>query len=127
MFPSVCDVGLSLARKPRSFFDGFFGYKRTIFLSSSADDTIWILIELYHFKEKWYNMAKDIPMNENDLLKKAEEAIHVMAETAGRLDVSGATSIESLVDLCQRCRGNLLDYATEYWKCKIEMEKKDND
>lgn len=81
---------------------------------------------LYNFNQKWYNMAKDIPMNENELLKKAEEAIHVMAETAGRLDVSGATSIESLVDLCQRCRGNLLDYATEYWKCKIEMEKKDN-
>ena len=68
-------------------------------------------------------MAKDIPMNENELLKKAEEAIHVMAETAGRLDVSGATSIESLVDLCQRCRGNLLDSATEYWKCKIDFEK----
>jgi len=56
-------------------------------------------------------------------IKVAEEAIHVMAEQAGRLDVSGATSIDSLVDLCQRCRGNLLDSASEYWKCKIEMER----
>ena len=62
-------------------------------------------------------------MYDGELMKKAEEAIHVMAETAGRLDVSGATSIESLVDLCQRCRGNLLDSATEYWKCKIDFEK----
>ena len=61
-------------------------------------------------------MAKD------ELMKKAEEAIHVMAETAGRLNVSGATSIESLVDLCQRCRGDLLDAAMEYWKLKTAME-----
>lgn len=60
------------------------------------------------------------------LIKKAEDAIRVMAETAGKLDVSGATSIDSLVDLCQRCRGNLLDSATEYWKCKIEHERKDS-
>jgi hypothetical protein len=59
-------------------------------------------------------------------LRRAEDAIHVMAEQAGRLDVSGGTSIDSLVDLCQRCRGNLLDAATEYWKFKIGMEKKDN-
>lgn len=57
-------------------------------------------------------------------LRVAEEAIHVMAEQAGRLDVSGATSIDSLVNLCQRCRGNLLDSATEYWKTKIEQERK---
>ena len=60
------------------------------------------------------------------LMKKAEDAIHVMAEVAGKLDVSGATSIEFLVGLCQTCRGDLLDYAAEYWKCKTEMEKKDN-
>lgn len=65
-------------------------------------------------------------MYDGELMKKAEEAIHVMAETAGRLDVSGATSIESLVDLCQRCRGNLLDSATEYWKLKIDIEEKEN-
>lgn len=65
-------------------------------------------------------------MFSGELMNKAEDAIHIMAETAGRLDVSGATTIGSLVDLCQRCRGNLLDAATEYWKCKIEMEKKDN-
>ena len=65
-------------------------------------------------------------MNENELLKKAEEAIHVMAETAGRLDISGYNNIDSVVDLCQRCRGNLLDTAMEYWKLKTEMEKKDN-
>ena len=62
-------------------------------------------------------------MYDDELMKKAEDAIHVMAEQAGRLDVSGAKSIDSLVDLCQRCRGNLLDAATEYWKCKIDMEK----
>ena len=60
------------------------------------------------------------------LIKKAEEAIHVMAEVAGKLDVSDATTIGALVDLCQRCRGNLLDAATEYWKCKIEHERKDS-
>lgn len=71
--------------------------------------------------------ADRIDSSVGELVKKAEEAIHVMAEIAGWLDVSGANSIDSLVDLCQRCRGNLLDAATEYWKCKIEMEKKDND
>ena len=65
-------------------------------------------------------------MHNDELMKKAEDAIRVMAETAGKLDVSGATSIDSLVDLCQRCRGNLLDAATEYWKCKIEHERKDS-
>ena len=60
---------------------------------------------------------------ENDLMKKAEEAIHVMAEVAGKLDVSGGTTIGALVDLCQRCRGNLLDAAAEYWKFKINMER----
>ena len=64
-------------------------------------------------------------MYNDELMKKAEDAIHVMAETAGRLDVSGGTTIDSLVDLCQRCRGNLLDAATEYWKCKIAQEKDD--
>ena len=72
-------------------------------------------------------MMEVAKMTKDELVKKAEDAIHVMAEIAGRLDVSGANSIDSLVDLCQRCRGNLLDSATEYWKCKIEMEKKDND
>ena len=60
------------------------------------------------------------------LSKKAEDAIHVMAEVAGNLDVAGGTTIGALVDLCQRCRGNLLDAATEYWKCKIDMEEKEN-
>ena len=60
---------------------------------------------------------------ENELMKKAEEAIHVMAEVAGKLDVSDGTTVGALVDLCQRCRGNLLDAATEYWKTKIAQEK----
>lgn len=65
-------------------------------------------------------------MYDGELMKKAEEAIHVMAEVAGKLDVSGSTTIGALVDLCQRCRGNLLDSATEYWKLKIDMEEKEN-
>lgn len=65
-------------------------------------------------------------MYNDELMKKAEDAIYVMAEQAGRLDVSGATSIDSLVDLCQRCRGNLLDAATEYWKFKIAQEKEND-
>ena len=60
------------------------------------------------------------------LINKAEDAIHVMAEVAGKLDVSDATTIGALVDLCQRCRGNLLDAATEYWKFKIAQEKADD-
>lgn len=36
------------------------------------------------------------------LIKKAEEAIHVMAEVAGKLDVSDGNTIGALVDLCQR-------------------------
>ena len=63
-------------------------------------------------------------MYDDDLMKKAEEAIHVMAEVAGKLDVSGGTTIGALVDLCQRCRGNLLDAAAEYWKCRIEHERR---
>lgn len=63
---------------------------------------------------------------ENKLMKKAEDAIHVMAEVAGKLDVSDGTTIGALVDLCQRCRGNLLDAATEYWKTKIAQEKADD-
>jgi hypothetical protein len=59
------------------------------------------------------------------LIKKAEDAIHVMAEVAGKLDVSDSTTIGALVDLCQRCRGNLLDAATEYWKFKIESERQE--
>ena len=59
-------------------------------------------------------------------IPKAEEAIHVMAETAGRLDVADGKSIGSLVDLCQRCRGDLLDAATEYWKFKIEHERRED-
>ena len=65
-------------------------------------------------------------MYNDELMKKAEDAIHVMAEVAGKLDVSGGTTIGTLVDLCQRCRGNLLDAATEYWKTKIAQEKADN-
>ena len=64
-------------------------------------------------------------MYDGELMKKAEDAIHVMAEVAGKLDVAGGTTIGSLVDLCQRCRGDLLDSATEYWKCKIEQEKEE--
>lgn len=59
-------------------------------------------------------------------LRLAEDTIHVMVEQARRLDVSVDTNIDSLVDLCQRCRGNLLDSASEYWKFKIGREKKDN-
>lgn len=66
-------------------------------------------------------------MYNDELMKKAEDAIHVMAETAGKLDVSDATTIGALVDLCQRCRGNLLDAATEYWKCKTDLEKGSDD
>lgn len=65
-------------------------------------------------------------MYNDELMKKAEDAIHVMAEVAGKLDVSDGTTIGALVDLCQRCRGNLLDAATEYWKTKIAQEKADN-
>lgn len=65
-------------------------------------------------------------MYNDELIKKAEDAIHVMAEVAGKLDVSDGTTIGALVDLCQRCRGNLLDAAMEYWKTKIAQEKADN-
>lgn len=65
-------------------------------------------------------------MYNDELMKKAEDAIHVMAEVAGKLDVSDGTTVGALVDLCQRCRGNLLDAATEYWKAKIAKEKADD-
>ena len=101
-------------RNPQAWWDRYHGYGADCdvvdtneMLKSYADRVDSALCELY------------------EQLRRAEDAIHVMAEQAGRLDVAGATSIDSLVDLCQRCRGNLLDSATEYWKFKIAREKDD--
>lgn len=100
-------------RNPQAWWDRYHGYgadcdvvDTDAMLKSYADRVDSAICELY------------------EQLRRAEDAIHVMAEQAGRLDVSGGDEA-SLVDLCQRCRGNLLDAAAEYWKCKIAMEKDD--
>ena len=64
-------------------------------------------------------------MYDGELMKKAEDAIHVMAEVAGKLDICGS-DCGTVVNLCQRRRGNLLDAASEYWKFKIEHERKNS-
>ena len=100
-------------RNPQDWWDRYHGY--------GAD------CDIIDTDAMLKSYADRIDLSVGELMKKAEDAIHVMAETAGRLDVSGSTTIDALVDLCQRCRGNLLDAATEYWKFKIEHERKRHD
>lgn len=48
-------------------------------------------------------------------IREAEDVIHKLAEVAGKLDASGGSEA-SLVDLCQRCRGEILDTLIDYWR-----------
>jgi hypothetical protein len=48
-------------------------------------------------------------------IREAEDVIHKLAEVAGKLDAAGGSEA-SLVNLCQRCRGQILDTLMEYWR-----------
>ena len=99
-------------RNPQAWWDRYHGY--------GADCDV---VDTSEMLESYADRIDSSTCELYERLRVAEEAIHVMAEQAGRLDVSGATSVDSLVDLCQRCRGNLLDSATEYWKAKFGQER----
>jgi hypothetical protein len=47
-------------------------------------------------------------------IRQAEGVMHKLGEVAGKLDAFGGSE-SSLVDLCQRCRGEILDTLTGYW------------
>lgn len=47
-------------------------------------------------------------------IRLAEEVLHKLGQVAGKLDVAGGSE-SGLIDLCQRCRGNLLDNLVAYW------------
>lgn len=48
-------------------------------------------------------------------IRQAEDVLHKMAGVAGKLDATGGSEA-SLVDLCQRCRGKILDTLMDYWR-----------
>lgn len=51
----------------------------------------------------------------NKTLDAADSLAHKCAEVAGRLNVTGAVNLPSLVALCQSCKEQLLSAAEDYW------------
>lgn len=91
-------------RNPQAWWDRYHGY--------GADCDV---VDTNEMMKSYADRIDSSTCELIERIREAEDILHKMGEVAGKLDASGGSEA-SLVDLCQRSRGKILDTLVEYWK-----------
>lgn len=91
-------------RDPQAWWDRYHGY--------GADCDV---VDTNEMMKSYADRIDSSTCELIERIREAEDILHKMGEVAGKLDAAGGSEA-SLVDLCQRSRGKILDTLMEYWK-----------